>query len=415
MIARVKGTEDILDLHLHDAVLKRCSTLLINHHFTAIQTPILEHTNLFVRSLGQETDVISKEMYTFTTKGGDELCLRPEATASTMRAFLEHNIEEKPWRVFSYGSMFRHERPQKGRWREFSQLNMEIVGSSEIAQDAYFIAMLDQLFSADFLLKDYVLKINFLGSSDDRSRYRAQLAGYAQHVADQLCETCKIRKESNILRMLDCKNPVCHQLFENGPKITDFLSSESNTRWQELCSILEMLSISHIHDPFLVRGLDYYNDTVFEFSSGSLGAQNAFCGGGRYDGLAEQLGSSKHVPAIGASIGMGRLILLVEAAQNGFVIPSKPALHVIIPMSEQEQTLALLLAGNLSRAGLCVDVLLDAASMKSHMRKANKMGAAYVLILGEEERISHTVTIKHMITGESANIPQLDVAAYLRR
>jgi histidyl-tRNA synthetase len=415
MFKRVRGTEDILDLALHNFILETFKKHINAYNFSQIQTPILEPTNLFIRSLGEETDVVTKEMYTFQTSTDESICLRPEATASTMRAFIEAKPTPLPWKVFSYGPMFRHERPQKGRWRQFSQINMEIIGSNAIAQDANFIKMIDHFFNEKLNLENYILKINFLGTKNDREVYKKKLYTFLKKVDKSICNTCKIRKEKNILRVFDCKKKECKEAYLKAPKIIDSLSKTSTQEWENLQDLLAILSVNFVVDPTLVRGLDYYNKTVFEFSSNELGAQDAFCGGGRYDDLAEELGSKEKFPSIGASIGMGRLLMLIEKMKDKLPLSQKPALHVIIPMSEQQQSLALLLADNMQAENICTDVILDEGSMKSMMRKANKMQANFVLILGEEEQKTNTVTIKDMQTGESQNIKQAKVVSFLKK
>ena len=402
MISRVRGTEDLLDLRLKNLIIKKAIAIFENHNFLQIETPILEPTALFVRSLGKETDVVSKEMYTFET-GDTSICLRPEATAATMRAFLENGIQTIPWKVFSHGPMFRHERPQKGRWRQFSQINAEVIGSDVISQDASLIKILDSFFSESLKLENYILKINYLGTSDDRKTHKSKLHTFLDSV--DICDTCKVRKEKNILRIFDCKNKSCKKAYINAPKITDFLSKESNNEWAELKSLLDILSISYIVDPLLVRGLDYYNKTVFEFSSNNLGSQDAICGGGRYNTLATQIGSKKDFPSIGAAIGIDRLCMLLE----NISLPEKKTLIMIIPLGKPQVPLALLLASELQSKNQCCDIILDCSSMKSMMRKANKSGAKYALIIGETEVENGTVSVKNMQTSEDFSIKQTEL------
>lgn len=414
MFLRVRGTEDLLDLRLYNFVLDQARKHFQRYNFSEIQTPILEPTGLFVRSLGTETDVITKEMYTFETSSGESICLRPELTASTMRAFLENKIDKSPWKVWSFGSAFRHERPQKGRWRQFSQINIEVIDSDSIAQDAYFIKGIDNFFHRALLLENYVLKINFLGCLQDRKKHREELYKYLESKKSNICKTCLVRKEKNILRVFDCKNETCKRVYQKAPKLTDYLCANCSNEWKQLQELLQILSVSYIHDPYLVRGLDYYNKTVFEFMSRELGAQDAFCGGGRYE-LGKELGASNEYPSIGTAIGMGRLLMLVQKVQDKLCISHEPALHVILPMTKEQHELALLLADFLQEKGICVDVLLEQTSIKSMMRKANKMLASYVLVIGEKEQQKGTVSIKNMTTGESEEIKQEEVLLYLKR
>ena len=412
--SRVRGTQDLFDLRLYNFVIDQVKKHLQIHNFTQIQTPILEHTDLFVRSLGQETDVVTKEMYVFETASGESICLRPEATAGTMRAFLENHVEAKPWKVWTYGPMFRHERPQKGRWRQFEQINIEVINSDSVVQDAFFIKMLDTLFNDKLLLENYVVKLSFLGCSEDRKNYKKALASYLETVKEDICETCLVRKEKNVLRIFDCKNETCQQAYQNAPKLIDYLCIDCNAEWVQLQELLQLLSVNVVHEPSLVRGLDYYNGVVFEFISYELGAQNAFCGGGRYE-LGQQLGAKQEYPSIGVGIGVGRLLMLTQMVQDNLAIPYEPALHLLIPMSDEQQKLALLIADVLQANDLCVDILLEPGSMKSMMRKANKMGAAYVLIIGEDEQKDGTVSIKNMTTGESTVVAQDAIVSFIKK
>lgn len=410
--SRVRGTEDVLDTKLHNFVISLVAKHLEKYNFSEITTPILEPTSLFVRSLGEQTDVVSKEMYIFETGSGESICLRPEGTAGTMRAFLENSVQQKPWKVWSHGPMFRHERPQKGRWRQFTQINIEVIDAESITQDAHFLKMLDNFFKNKLLLENYVLKLNFLGNSKDREKHRAELKKYLDKVEDKICKTCLVRKEKNILRIFDCKNEDCQRIYRDAPKLTDYLCDDSAKEWDRLKELLEFLSVNFVHAPELVRGLDYYNKTVFEFTSQDLGAQNAFCAGGRYE-LGQELGAKKEVPSIGGAIGLGRVLMLLDTVKDKLVIPQEPRLHVVIPMSEEQKTLGLMLADTMLNAGLCVEVLLEGGSMKSLMRRANKLGASHVLIIGEDEQKNGTVSLKNMTSGESEVVKQVDVVPLL--
>ncbi len=417
MIPRVKGTQDFLDLTLYNYAVETIKKYLVLHHFAEIATPIIEYTNLFQRSLGEQTDVVSKEMFILETRDTEDpsMCLRPEATASTVRAFVDNHVQTLPWKVFSCGPMFRYERPQKGRFRQFHQVDLEVIGSSSVSQDALLIASLDRLFHETFKFNNYALLINFLGTREDRAVYREKLGAFLETVADRICKTCAERREKNMMRVFDCKNETCQQLYDKAPRIVDHLTAESRAEWNLLQEQLSALSISFSYQPKLVRGLDYYNKTVFEFVSNNLGSQNTFCGGGRYDHLAQELGAKEDAPSIGAAIGIERLLLLLEPLRESLPIPSLPALHVVMPYSERQVTLALLLADTLQAAGLCTDVLLEGDSMKSMMRRANKFGARYCIIIGDDEQQKNEVTIKNMITGEDMHVAQRDMVATLKR
>ncbi len=414
MIQRIKGTQDWLDLTLFNFAIERIAKHLTCYNFMQIRTPILESIELFKRSLGQATDVVSKEM--FLVKGTSEselICLRPEATASTVRAFIEHDVQDVPWKVFSWGSMFRYERPQKGRFREFTQVTIENIGATSIAHDVQLIAMLDRLFHEEFRLDSYALMINFLGSYEDRAAYKELLKTFLD-AQTGICQTCNIRKDLNMMRVFDCKNPECQQIYRSAPKMIDHLSTESALEWEQLQAQLSLLSVSFVINPMLVRGLDYYNKTVFEFVSNDLGAQNTFCGGGRYDSLVKDLGGKQSQASLGAAIGVERLLLLLDQIKDRLLIPEKAPLTVMLPMAQEQIPLALLLADELHAHKKCTEVLLDGGSIKSMMRRANKMGATYVVIIGQDEQQAHEVTVKQMINGSEERIKQIDLVSYIR-
>lgn len=417
MVSRVKGTHDFLDVRLFNFVEQVIHHHCTRYHFNEIFTPILEHTELFKRSLGLQTDIVSKEMFVIgDPQRSDSLCLRPEATAPTMRAFLENRENlVTPWKVYSIGPMFRHERPQKGRFRQFHQATLEVIGSGAIAQDVQLIKMLDRLFQEKFMLDTYALIINFLGCAEDRARFKKILYDFLTSVQDQLCENCLVRKEHNIMRVYDCKEATCQALYKNAPQIIHHLCEPCKQEWKQLQDQLHLLSISFSYCPLLVRGLDYYDKTVFEFTSDNLGSQTAFCGGGRYNRLATQLGASEDLSCVGASIGIERLLLLLESLQDRLPIPEQPPLTLILPLSAEQQSLALLLADELQAQDLCVDVLVDGDSVKTMMRKANKMGASTVLIIGSEEQAQRKVMVKKMATGQEELIDQTAVVAYLKK
>lgn len=418
MFTRVRGTQDFLDLRLFNFFVETTKKHLSCHNFHEIATPILEHTDLFKRSLGEETDVVSKEMFVIPGSGEDadekeSLCLRPEATASTMRAFLNNHVDTTPWKVFTYGPMFRKERPQKGRFRQFHQFNIEIIGTNSVAQDAYFITMLERLFSEKLKLTNYALLINYMGCPEDRKRFRETLAQFLDQHTDKICTTCLQRKERNIMRVFDCKNPTCQQLYATAPKITDSLCATCNTEWETLQSLLRQLSVSFSHAPTLVRGLDYYGKTVFEFSSSQLGAQSAFGGGGRYDYLATALGGKTDQPSIGAGLGIERILLILEQISN-LPLPAQPPLYAILPLTAEQVALGLQVADELHAHNLCAQLFVEGDSMKSMMRQANKLGAHACIIIGPDEQAAGLVTVKQMTTGQESKIAQRELVAHIK-
>lgn len=413
MIQRVKGTQDFLDLTLYTFLLNAAKAHLERSNFSQIETPVLEPVELFKRSLGAETDVISKEMY--TVGADDSICLRPEYTASCMRAFMSEGNLHTPWKVFMWGPLFRHERPQKGRYREFHQIDMEILGTQSVYQDVQFITLLDRFFHESLHLSTYALLINFLGCPSDRAAYKKKLHAYLTRIEGQLCPTCLIRKESNILRVFDCKVESCQALYQKAPFIADNLCTACEVEWKTLKDTLELLSVSFSFKPTLVRGLDYYDKVVFEFVSTELGAQNAFCGGGRYDTLATVLGAKEDYPAIGAAIGIERVILLLEGIKDRLPLPVKAPLQVIVPLTQEQQALGLLIGDELLAHGFCTEVLLEGDSVKSMMRTANKLGAKNVLLIGPDEQAQKKVTVKNMTTGNEQNVPQQELIATLKK
>lgn len=416
MFQKVKGVSDnFFDMPYWTSVKKKIETHLQRYNFSPIDIPILEHVSLFERGLGYQTDVVSKQMFVMQSRAEhadtDPICLRPEATAGTMRAFLEEQSKiSLPCKVFCYGPMFRYERPQKGRLRQFHQMNLEMIGGASILYDAQFIKMLQTLFSQTLQMQDFILKINFLGELQDRKKFEVAFINFLQPKKDQLCDVCKVRLDSNPLRVLDCKSLDCQALCMNAPKLSDFFSEQTQAEWQLLQDSLQELCVTFIIDDHLVRGLDYYNKTVFEFVSVSLGAQNAFCGGGRYDGLAQQLGSKACVPAIGAGIGMERLTMILQHQKDQLTDPVLP-LICVIPLTDAQNKLALHVADFLTTSvkSKSVEVLLDDAKIKNKMKRANDLKATWVLLLGDDEQKNNTVTIKNMITGIQEVVLQKNV------
>lgn len=415
MFPRIKGTQDILDYRFTQGVVEIIERHLQNYNFSQISTPILESVALFERGLGVATDVVGKEMFAVQSKSDrEQICLRPELTAGTVRAFVEQQgMLVLPWKVFSYGPAFRYERPQKGRLRQFHQVSIESLGTSSVMYDAFFISMLSHLFSEKFEIEHFVLHINFLGQPEDRENFKLHLHAFLTKHDAILCETCKQRKETNILRVFDCKVPACSDLYQQAPRIIDHLTPASQAEWQMVQDQLLQLSVTFTIDPYLVRGLDYYNKTVFEFIGLALGAQNTFCGGGRYDTLAQQLGSKEEIPAIGAGIGIERLLIVLEEQQEKFA-KKRPSLVCVVPCAVEQNGTALLIADSLQAAGVCVDVLVDAASLKSKLRKADKLQAAYAVVIGEAEQAENFVMIKNMITGKDEKVSQADLVNYFK-
>lgn len=416
MIQKIRGTRDILDTTILNFALSTIKKHVLLHNYHEIVTPILESTELFKRSLGLETDVVSKEMFIVSSssaQGEESICLRPEATASTVRAFIENGIQTHPWKVFTYGPMFRYERPQKGRYRQFFQFNLETIGSSSIVTDVETIVMLDRLFHEQLSLENYTLHINFLGIAQERQAYKKVLYEFLTSHTTRLCATCNIRKETNILRIFDCKEETCQELYEKAPMLEDFFQEESVREWNTLKHYLEELAVTYVVNRKLVRGLDYYNKTVFEFISSDLGSQTAFCGGGRYDSLATALGAKVDQPSFGAAIGIDRLLLILESIQSSLIFEKVHPLYVIIPFDQNQHALALHIADALRRASLTTQILTD-GSLKSMMKKANTLGARGVLLLGEQEQNDGTITYKDMTKGTQESVSQSTLITMLK-
>lgn len=417
MISRIKGTQDFCDLTLFNVTIETFKKHIALYNFTEIATPLLEPLELFHRSLGEFTDVVSKEMFLIQAhaESSEKICLRPEATASTVRAFLENGIQRIPWKVFSYGPMFRYERPQKGRFRQFHQINMEIIGSTSLFDDVHLLYMLDHYFSQKLFLQDYTLSLNYLGCKEDRIAYTQTLSQFLQQptIASAICSQCAVRAVKNCMRVFDCKNQQCQQMYTGAPIITDHLCSTCSNEWNDIQKNLLMLSTTFVHNTHLVRGLDYYNKTVFEFSSPHLGSQNAFCGGGRYDSLVKEIGGKQDQPSLGAAIGIERIMLLLQTHNDIRLTADKTPLTIIMPLTAAQQPLGLFLATALQARGIQTEVNFSGASAKSMMRSADKAAARFVILLGDDEQLSNSATIKDMVKGTQTTIKQTELADYI--
>lgn len=370
-----------------------------NFGYMELRTPVLERTELFTRSIGDETDVVQKEMYTFDDRKGRSLTMRPEATAGVMRAYIEGNVHarEQVSKLFTFGPMFRYERPQKGRMRQFHQINCECLGPVEPHADAEVILML-VTFLKRIGLADLSLEINTLGCKECRPQYNAALRDFLAGLnKESLCEDCKRRMETNPLRVLDCKVPACKEQTANAPTIIENVCKACADHHTTVLSALDSANIAYVQNDRLVRGLDYYMRTTFEVVSGSIGSQSSVAGGGRYDGLIKQLGGPD-VPGIGFACGMERLALTLgerELAQPDFFIA---------PLEETAIAPALMLAQALREAGKRGDISFAAKSVKAQMRQAGKKNARKTLLIGGQELADNTVVIKDMESGEQETV-----------
>ena len=374
-----------------------------SYGFAELRTPIMEQTELFARGIGTETDVVQKEMYTFPDKKGRSMTLRPEATAGVMRAYIEANCHtrEAITKLYSYGPMFRYERPQKGRMRQFHQLNCECIGASEPQADAELILML-MTFLAKIGLKELALQLNSLGCKECRPKYHAALKAFLESLdAECLCEDCRRRATTNPLRVLDCKVPSCKELTASAPKILDHNCPACREHFQVVLDVLEKTAQPYVLNHRLVRGLDYYNRTTFEIVTETIGAQGTVAGGGRYDGLIKQLGGPD-VPGVGFAAGMERLGLMVEQAGGvpGVVAPE----FYLAVLDEAALGDAVVIAQSLRKAGKRGEVSFTVKSLKSQMRQASKIGAERCLLLGGNELAAKAITVKDMKSGDQKTV-----------
>jgi histidyl-tRNA synthetase len=391
----------------------RVEGIIRNHFLTRgyleIRTPVLEKSELFIRSIGETTDIVEKEMYTFADKSGDLVTMRPEGTAPVVRAYVENRgfFKETPVRLFYLGPMFRHERPQKGRLRQFHQAGAEILGSEEPYVDAEVLITLYDLFG-DLNLKNLSLEVNSLGCPSCRPRYNGELLKYTRGILSDLCDDCRRRYERNPLRVLDCKSAKCIELTQGAPAAVDYLCGKCRDHFNEVMRILSANSVSHSVNSRMVRGLDYYQKTTFEFLSGSLGAQNAVAAGGRYDGLAEMIGSRDRVPGVGFAIGIERLIMLLGPKYESVIVHEAPKLFIAQQTPDYRDE-AFFLKRSFEEAGLFCEMDYEGKSLKSQMRKANRINAGFVLIIGEAEMDKGLVRLKDMVSGDEETISRKEV------
>jgi histidyl-tRNA synthetase len=413
IIRSIRGMNDILpDVTPYwQAVEEALKTVLGSYGYQEIRFPIVEKTELFKRSIGEVTDIVEKEMYTFEDRNGDSLTLRPEGTAGCVRAAMQHGMLNQTQRLWYMGPMFRHERPQKGRYRQFHQLGVEAYGFEGPDIDAEMIMMTARMWKS-LGLTGVTLQLNSLGSTDARLAYREALVEYFEAHQTQLDEDSQRRLYSNPLRILDSKNPDMQALNEAAPKLIDHLDEESRIHFEGLCQILDNAGIHYDINPRLVRGLDYYGKTVFEWVTDQLGSQGTVCAGGRYDGLVAQLGG-KAATAIGFAIGIERLIALLEATEALPDVPPIDAYLVAVGASAAEK--APILAESLrdQLPGFKLISHCGGGSFKSQFKRADRSGARWTLILGEDEVNNESVGVKTMATGEQETVSWYDLAAYL--
>ena len=400
-----RGTNDILpeDSYKWQIVEKRLMETAGLFGFKEIRVPVFEHTEVFTKNVGDTTDVVQKEMYTFTDKGDRSITLRPEFTAGVIRSIVEHSLTASalPVKVCYCGGCYRYEKPQAGRLREFHQFGVECVGAANPAADAEVISLASSLLGS-LNIDKISLEINSIGCKTCREKYHAALKAYFSEHSSELCGTCNERLERNPMRILDCKSPVCSEIAKNAPIMLDFLCDECAEHFEGVKSHLDAMNISYTVNPRIVRGLDYYTRTVFEFISGDIGAQATVCGGGRYDGLLEQMGGGA-VPALGFAMGVERLLMVMESL--GVVLPKPEKCDIYIaPMGEAATLKATALCAKLRNEGFGALTDIVGRGLKAQMRYANKIGALYTVVLGDTELESGNIKLKCMGDGTEREI-----------
>lgn len=402
---KIKGTEDVLPKDSYrwqfvEDVMRKESAA---YGFKEIRTPVFEHTELFARGVGQTTDVVQKEMYTFDTKGGESVTLRPEGTAGAARAVLEHGLvnDSLPIKASYFVSCYRYEKPQAGRLREFHQFGLECYGTQSPVADAELICAAQSIFDR-LGIKQLRLEINSIGCPTCRAEYHKALKDYFGGCKDELCDTCNSRLEKNPMRILDCKSPVCSKIAQGAPKITDYLCDECKEHFASVQKYLDAAGVEYTVNPTIVRGLDYYTKTVFEFVTDFIGAQGTVCGGGRYDGLIEELGG-KHLPSLGFAMGIERLLMLMDKQGIEIPKPSTCDLYVAV-MGESASLKSFEIIKAVRSCGLIAETDIVGRGLRAQMKYADKIGAKFSMVLGDNEIEQGKAVIKNMSSGEQTEI-----------
>lgn len=400
-----RGTNDILppDTLKWQYIEKKTHQIFSNYNYQEIRTPIFEYTELFQRGIGEVTDIVEKEMYTFEDKGGRSITLRPEGTASVIRSFLENKIygQAQPTKYYYIGPMFRYERPQSGRFRQFHQLGVEAIASNDPALDAEIISLGIRLLQ-DFGLDDLELHLNSVGCGECRPAYVDKLKDYLNKNKEDLCDNCKSRIEKNPLRVLDCKNESCQLVIKDAPKITENLCQSCDEHFDEVQEYLDILDLDYIINPLLVRGLDYYTNTAFEIKDNALGAQDTVFGGGRYNGLAEEIGN-RDLPGIGFALGIERLLLSLEAKDIKLPVESGVDLYITV-IGDKAKKESFKLLDKLRNNGFKTEIDYLGRGVGSQMKSADRMNAEYTIIIGEDELNKNSATIRNMKSGDEKEI-----------
>lgn len=403
-IQSVKGMHDILpeEQPWFDYVLKKGREILEDYGFSRIETPVLEYTELFEKGVGLGTDIVEKEMYSFKTRGGDQLTLRPEGTVPIVRAFIENGMQSlpQPIKLWYFSPMFRHEQPQAGRYRQFWQLGVELIGDFNPSSDAEIIFILYKLLQ-ELGFKDLVFQINSIGDENCRPEYKKVLKNFYRSKIKRVCASCRVRFRKNILRMLDCGNEGCKEILKSGPQIVDFLDEECKEHFKTVLEFLDEIEVPYILNPFLVRGLDYYNRTIFEVKDES---EIQLAGGGRYDKLIELLGGTKF-GAVGWAIGVDRVI--IDLKKIGIKLPKtreKPKIF-LVQLGELAKKKSLILFEEFRKAGINIQASFSRDSIKSQLRIANKLGVRFTLIFGQREALDGNIILRDMGSSVQEIIP----------
>ena len=402
---KIKGTEDVLPKQSYrwqfiENIMREESRA---YGFKELRTPVFEHTELFARGVGQTTDVVQKEMYTFDTKGGESVTLRPEGTAGAARAVLEHSLENEglPIKASYFVSCYRYEKPQAGRLREFHQFGIEEFGTQSPVADAEIICLAQSVL--DRLGLDQIhLELNSIGCPECRAKYNQALRDYFSQYKDKLCGTCLTRLEKNPMRLLDCKSPEDQAIAKDAPVITDYLCEDCENHFTEVKKYLDAAGVAYNVNPKIVRGLDYYTKTVFEFITDCIGAQGTVCGGGRYDGLIEELGG-KHTPSLGFAMGLERLLMVMDA--QGIEIPNNDSCALYIAtMGDEAKVKAFELLRRVRESGLTAETDVVGRGLRAQMKYADKIGAKYSMVLGDNEIAENKAKVKNMDSGEQTEL-----------
>ncbi len=404
-ISAPKGTKDLLpdQVYKWHYVENKFSDICKRYGFKEIRTPMFEHTEVFARGIGDTTDVVQKEMYTFNDHAGRSITLKPEGTSGAVRAFIEHKqyAEVQPTKYYYNTDCFRYEKPQAGRLRHFHQFGIEVFGTSNMLADAEVIS-LGYDFLTELGITEIQLRINSVGCPDCRRKYRDALKEFLKPRYDELCNTCKDRYERNPMRILDCKSEICKKIVENAPRMLDYLCDDCRNAFEELKTNLTSMGIEYVIDPNIVRGLDYYTKTAFEFVTTKIGAQGTVCGGGRYDHLIEELGGPP-IPGVGFGLGIERLIMLMEANDVKFPEESRPEVFIAV-MGEAAKSFGLKLCRELRQKGVIAEMDTLSRNIKGQFKYADRLGAKYTLVIGEDELKKGVVSLKDMAKSEQREI-----------